>query len=240
MNPIGIGWAGPTLLVAGTEAQQQGVAARHPRRLRDLVPAVQRARSRERPRVAADPRGARRRGVRRERAEGVDDARARRAVRDPARAHRPRRARAGGHHLLRRRHALAGHRGAAARADDRHARVQRGVLHRRARARRERGRHRARRLAAREGHARQRARLALGRRRAVGPRPDRERRDRPRARARRHDRSPAAPAARSAVLRSGGAAPDPAAHAFGAAARARTRARRHRCARRSPTSTAST
>ena len=23
MNPIGIGWAGPTLLVAGTEAQQQ-------------------------------------------------------------------------------------------------------------------------------------------------------------------------------------------------------------------------
>ena len=46
LNPIGIGWAGPTLLVAGTEAQQQRVAARDPRRLRDLVPAVQRARTR--------------------------------------------------------------------------------------------------------------------------------------------------------------------------------------------------
>ena len=44
MNPIGIGWAGPTLLVAGTERSSSRVAARHPRRLRDLVPAVQRAR----------------------------------------------------------------------------------------------------------------------------------------------------------------------------------------------------
>ena len=70
--------------------------------------------------------------------------------------------RAGRHHVFRRRHAHAGHRSAPAGADDGHARVQRGVLHRRAHARGQRRGHRARRLAAREGDARQRARLALG------------------------------------------------------------------------------
>ena len=65
LNPIGIGWAGPTLLVAGTPEQQAALPARHPRRLRALVPALQRARGRQRPRVPADARGARRRRVRR-------------------------------------------------------------------------------------------------------------------------------------------------------------------------------
>ena len=148
--------------------------AGHPRRLRALVPVVQRAGRGQRPRVAADARRARRRRVRRERAEGLDDARARRratASCSPAPNPTPERARR--HHVLRPRHAVAGHRGATARADDRHARVQRGVLHRRARARRERGRYGRRRLAARQGHARQRTRVALGRRRALGSRPDR-------------------------------------------------------------------
>ena len=53
------------------------------------------------------------------------------------------------------------------------------------RERRRRGR---RRVAAREGHARQRARVAVGRRRALGTRPDRAGRHRARARARRHAR----------------------------------------------------
>ena len=136
LNPIGIGWAGPTLLVAGTEAQQQRVAARAsstaPRSGASCSASRARAATSRRCTTRAD---ARRRGVRRERAEGLDDARARRALRHPARAHRPRRDGAGRHHLLRRRHAHAGDRGAPARADDRHARVQRGVLHRRARAR---------------------------------------------------------------------------------------------------------
>ena len=83
----------------------------------------------------------------------------------------------------------AGDRGAPARADDRHARVQRGVLHRRARSRGQRGRPRTRRLAAREGDARQRTGIALGRGRTLGTRPDRERRRRPRPRARRLHRS---------------------------------------------------
>ena len=82
LNPIGIGWAGPTLLVAG----HRGTAAAsgcpgildgseiwcqlfsEPGAGSDLV-------------VAHDPRRARRRRVRRQRPEGLDDARARRAVR---------------------------------------------------------------------------------------------------------------------------------------------------------------
>ena len=54
------------------------LAAGHPRRLRAVVPVVQRAGRGQRPRVAADARRPGRRRVRRERPEGVDDARARR------------------------------------------------------------------------------------------------------------------------------------------------------------------
>ena len=59
----------------------------------------------------------------------------RREVRDARRPHRSRPAEAPRAHLLHRRHARARRRGAAARADHRRRRVQRGVLHRRARAR---------------------------------------------------------------------------------------------------------
>ena len=76
--------------------------------------------------------------------------------------------------------------------------------------------------------------------RAVGTRADRERRRRTRARARRHARRAAPPTARAALHRSRSAAADPAAHGVGARARPRARARRRRCARRCPTSTAST
>ena len=64
--------------------------------------------------------------------------------------------------------------------------VQRGVLHRRAHPGREPGRAEARRVGAGQGHARQRARVAVGRRRAVGPRADGHRPHGVRPRARRH------------------------------------------------------
>ncbi len=59
--------------------------------------------------------------------------------------------------------------------DDRRTHVQRGVLHRRANARGEPRRRAQRRLATRQGDARQRAHLAVERRRALGQRPDRTR-----------------------------------------------------------------
>ena len=95
LNPIGIGWAGPTLLVAGTDASSRRVAAR----ASSTAPRSG-ASSSASPSAGSDlaslhdARGARRRRVRRERPEGLDDARARRAVRHPARPHRPRRAEA--------------------------------------------------------------------------------------------------------------------------------------------------
>ena len=77
-------------------------AARHPEqqarclaadaaRRRGVVPAVQRARGRLRPRLAAHPGRARRRRVGRQRPEGVDVERAARRVGHPHRPHRPRR-----------------------------------------------------------------------------------------------------------------------------------------------------
>ena len=56
---------------------------------------------------------------------------------NPRCPHEPRRAEAQGAHVLHPRHAPARRRGATAPPDDRERRVQRGVLHRRARARRE-------------------------------------------------------------------------------------------------------
>ena len=77
---------------------------------------------------------ARRRRVDRQRPEGVDLGRADRRPRHAARPHRPRRAQAPGHHLLRVRHAPARRRDPPAARDDRPRDVQRGVPHRRARA----------------------------------------------------------------------------------------------------------
>ena len=54
-NPIGIGWAGPTLAGRRRRRAAAALAARHPRRLRVLVPALQRARGRLRPRRRCAP-----------------------------------------------------------------------------------------------------------------------------------------------------------------------------------------
>ena len=53
---IGVNLVGPTLLAHGTPEQKVAVAPAHPRRVGDLVPAVQRARRGQRPHVAVDAR----------------------------------------------------------------------------------------------------------------------------------------------------------------------------------------
>ena len=126
-------------------------------RRRRVVPALLGARLRFRPRRPLDPLRARRRRVDRERAEGVEHARAPREQGHARRAHRPRAAQAQGPHLLHGRHARAGRRGAPAAADHRRGRVQRGVPHRRADPRRRSHRRHRRRLARLDDHADERA-----------------------------------------------------------------------------------
>ena len=70
---IGINLAGPTLLAHGTAEQKAALAAAHPPRRRPVVPAVQRARRRQRPGVGLRPRAdAGRRRLVAQRPEGVD------------------------------------------------------------------------------------------------------------------------------------------------------------------------
>ena len=164
---------GPTIATHGTDEQKE-------RYLRDIVtgqegvvPAVQRARRRLRPRRSADQGRSGRRRVDRQRPEGVDLGRPGRRPRHAARPHRPRRAQAPGHHLLRHRHAPARRRGPAAEGDDRPGDVQRGVPHRRPRPRRRRDRRAQQRLGGRQHDAHARARRPRRRRRlaARSPRP---------------------------------------------------------------------
>ena len=96
-----------------------------------MVPAVQRARERVRPRRADDPRRARRRRVGRQRPEAVEHERPPRRLRPAPRPHRLGRAQAPRHHLLRAADAPAGRRGPPAAPDERPRLVQRGVPHRR-------------------------------------------------------------------------------------------------------------
>ncbi len=130
---------------------------RHPSRQGGVVPALQRARSRLRPRRPVDERRSRRRRVRGERPEGVDLGRAQLGLGDPPRADRPRRPQAPGHLVPAGRHVDAGHRGAPAPPDRRRDPLQRGVLHRRPRAGGQPGRPGERRLAGGDDHPDQRA-----------------------------------------------------------------------------------
>ena len=161
-NIIGIGMGGPTVIAWGSEELKQqflrGIATNEeiwcqlfsePGAGSDVA-------------GLADARRARRRRVDRERAEGVDVARAPRPLRDAAGAHRSRPAEAQGPQLLRRRHAPAGGRGAAAAPDHRRRRVQRGLLRERAHPRRVAARAGRRRVAGRHHHADERAGLAVG------------------------------------------------------------------------------
>ena len=63
---------GPTIVAFGTDAAEATLPPRHPRRRRDLVPGLQRARRRLRPCLRAHDRRARRRRVGDRRPEGVD------------------------------------------------------------------------------------------------------------------------------------------------------------------------
>ena len=119
---IGLGMVAPTILAHATDTAKervpQGAVPRRHRRL----PAVQRARRRLRPRRPPDQGRARRRRVGPHRSEGLDLGRAVQRHRRDHLPHRPRPAQAQGPHRLRRRHAGAGRRGAAAAPDDRRGR----------------------------------------------------------------------------------------------------------------------
>ena len=145
------------------------LAAGHPRRLAVLVPIVQRARRRVRPRIAAHQRrptigdeyvvnGQKIWSTWANRADwGILIART-----DPARGEAP------WHQLLRGRHAQPGHRGPADHRDDRRQPLQRDVPHRRPRSGEQSHRRRRRRMAPGASDPRQRTRLAVRRRGAVG------------------------------------------------------------------------
>src|SRR3984885_1210252 len=148
---------------------EAAVHPRHARRGRSLVPAVQRARSRVRPRRLADQGGTRRRRVHRQRPEGLDVGGTGRRLRDAARPHRPGRAQAPRHQLLRAADEPAGGRGAAADPDDRRVGFQRGVLLRRAGARIRDHRGAERRVGRGAVHAGLRAHVARHRERAGVP-----------------------------------------------------------------------
>ncbi len=117
----------PHLARARDRRAAAAVAPEDPHRRGDLVPAVQRARGGERPRVALDARGPGRRRLAAHRPKGVDELRAPRPVGHLPRAHRRGRTPAPGHLVPRRRHGSPGHRRPAPRPDHGRGRVQRGV-----------------------------------------------------------------------------------------------------------------
>ena len=139
----------------------------HAARRRHLVPGVLRAGRGERPRLVEVHRGARRRPLRRQRAEDLEHARPPRQLVRAAGPHRSRRAEAPRDLLPPRRHDAARRRSASARHDHRREGVQRDLLHRRAGAEGRAARPDQRGLARRDDDARLRARH----RREPAPRP---------------------------------------------------------------------
>jgi hypothetical protein len=128
---IGHGMLGPTILAHGTPAQKD----RHLREMArggGLVPALQRARRRERPRRTAHDRRAARRRVGAPGPEDLEHGRALLRLRDDRDALGSRRREARWSHLLHRGHARAGDRGAPDPPDQRRFELQRGVPERRA------------------------------------------------------------------------------------------------------------
>ena len=172
INPIGIGWAGPTLMYAGTEEQKE-------RWLWPLLSGEEFwCQLFSEPGAGSDlaalthPGRARRRPLGRQRAEGVDQLRPHRQVGDPAGPYRPHGHQAHGDQLLRLPHGRAGDRHPPAHRHDGGARLQRGVPDGRADPGRPSRRARARWMGAGQGHPGQRACLAVGRGGAVGDGPD--------------------------------------------------------------------
>ena len=107
INFVGLLHAGPTIMPRPPEDQKAVPPARHPQGRARVVPGLLRARGRLRPGLPAHPGRARRRRVRRQRPEDLDQPRPRRRLLRAARAHRPRRAEAPGHHLADRPHGHA-------------------------------------------------------------------------------------------------------------------------------------
>ena len=164
IGSVGLDVVGPSLIDHGTRRAEGALPRRHPLGRRHLVPGLLRGRRRLGPRVAEGEGRRPRRPLRPQRPQGVDLVRPARAVVRGARPHRPRRARPPRHLLPARRHEVAGHRGAAARAGHRRPRVRRGLLRRRRRAERPAARPAARRVEDRDAHARARARVVRRRR----------------------------------------------------------------------------
>ena len=152
---------------AGAQRDCRATRAVHARDLerRSVVPGLLRAQRRLRSRRPPDPRGARRRQLRRERSEDLDELGERGRLVHAARAHRHR-GQAQGDQLPHRRHAVDGHRGTTDQAGVGSCRLQRGLLRRRDRARRQPHWRAERRMGGRAGHA-------LRRTRGLDPRNDR-------------------------------------------------------------------
>ena len=96
---MGVQMAGPSIMHHGTDAQKEKHLSAIANGEEGLVPGLLRARLRFRPRLAADAGRARRRRLRGQRPEDLDQRRPSRRLVHAARAHRPRRAQAPRHHL---------------------------------------------------------------------------------------------------------------------------------------------